>query len=294
MKLKKLLTTITLSVSLLSVSIFPVYASESINSDSISQSISSTNLINQSKVTKVALNCKTRNLIVGANETLVATVSPFAAKNKSVTWKSSKTSVATVDSTGNVKGLKAGKATITVTTVDGKKTAKCTVTVATGNPVTFNDINLERTVRDIINKPTGTLYTIDVQGITSLELQGSDLIDLTGIESLINLKLICFNNNKIVNISPLKGLKKLQSISLLGNKIADINDLQGLTNLTFLHLGQNEISDITALRGMTKLTKLVLNNNHVTDISCLQGMKKLINLELEGNQITNNWQPNKR
>lgn len=225
-------------------------------------------------------------MIVGANETLVATVSPFAAKNKSVTWKSSNTKIATVDSNGNVKGLRTGKATITVTTVDGKKTAKCTVTVVNGSQVTFNDINLERTVRDIINKPTGTLYTIDVQGITSLELQGSDLIDLTGIESLINLQGICFNNNKIVNISPLKGLKKLQGISLFGNKIEDINDLKGLTNLTFLHLGQNEISDITALSGMTKLTKLVLNNNHVTDISSLQGMKKLINLELEGNQIT--------
>lgn len=67
--------------------------------------------------------------MVGANETLTATVSPANASDKTVTYKSSDTSVATVDSTGKVLGVKAGTADITVTTKDGSKTAKCTVTV---------------------------------------------------------------------------------------------------------------------------------------------------------------------
>jgi len=83
------------------------------------------------KVTKVSLNKKTTSINVGANETLIPTVSPTTATNQNVTWKSSSTKIATVDSKGNVKGIKAGKVTITVTTVDGKKTAKCKVTITT-------------------------------------------------------------------------------------------------------------------------------------------------------------------
>ena len=75
----------------------------------------------------VKLNRGTLGLGVGENYGLVKTVSPSSA-NQSVTWTSSNTSVATVSSTGNVIGKKAGTATVTVKTSNGK-TAKCTVTV---------------------------------------------------------------------------------------------------------------------------------------------------------------------
>ncbi|MDR4022886.1 MAG: Ig-like domain-containing protein [Eubacteriales bacterium] len=61
---------------------------------------------------------------------LKATVTPSSATNKNVTWESSNTAVATVDSNGLVTGVKEGTATITVTTEDGGKTATCTVNVS--------------------------------------------------------------------------------------------------------------------------------------------------------------------
>ena len=80
-------------------------------------------------MTGVTLNKSTLTLKVGASETLTATIAPADATNKNVTWKSSDAAVATVDANGKVTGVKAGTATITVTTEDGGKTATCAVTV---------------------------------------------------------------------------------------------------------------------------------------------------------------------
>lgn len=66
--------------------------------------------------------------MVGGNETLVATVTPGNADDKTVTWTSSAEAVATV-SNGVVTAVSAGSADITVTTTDGNFTAKCTYTV---------------------------------------------------------------------------------------------------------------------------------------------------------------------
>ncbi|MDN3041026.1 Ig-like domain-containing protein [Enterococcus faecium] len=77
----------------------------------------------------VALNKTTLSLVVGANETLTATVLPVNATNKNVTWSSSDSTIATVDTKGKVVAVKAGTTKITVKTVDGNKSAECALTV---------------------------------------------------------------------------------------------------------------------------------------------------------------------
>jgi uncharacterized protein YjdB len=84
-------------------------------------------------VTGVTLNKATLALVPGGNDTLVATVQPATASNKTVTWASDAPGVATV-SNGLVTAVGNGTVAITVTTVDGGFTASCTVTVTT--PVT--------------------------------------------------------------------------------------------------------------------------------------------------------------
>ena len=80
-------------------------------------------------VTGVSLNKTTLTLTEGGSSKLTATVNPSNATNKNVTWVSSNSNVVSVDSKGNVKALKAGTATITVTTQDGNYKATCQVTV---------------------------------------------------------------------------------------------------------------------------------------------------------------------
>ena len=80
-------------------------------------------------VTGVALSLNSTELTINTTLDLTATVSPANATNKNVTWSSSNTSVATVNSSGRVSGVSAGTAIITATTQDGNKKATCTVEV---------------------------------------------------------------------------------------------------------------------------------------------------------------------
>ena len=66
---------------------------------------------------------------VGRSSKLTVTFTPADTTNKAVTWTSSDTSKATVDSNGKVKGVAEGNAVITATSVDGGFTASCNVQV---------------------------------------------------------------------------------------------------------------------------------------------------------------------
>ena len=79
-------------------------------------------------VTEISLSQSSLSLTVGQSFTLSVSVSPNNATNKSVTWTSSNSSVATVNR-GVVKAQKAGATTIYAVSSTGKK-ASCTVKVA--------------------------------------------------------------------------------------------------------------------------------------------------------------------
>ena len=76
----------------------------------------------------VSLDKTSLELTEGDEYTLVATVLPENASNKSVSWKSEDETIATV-SDGKVKAIKPGNASISVKTEDGGKTASCEITV---------------------------------------------------------------------------------------------------------------------------------------------------------------------
>lgn len=81
-------------------------------------------------VTEITLNKDKLSLHEGKTETLTAKISPSNANNKTLTWRSSDTKIATVDKNGKVAAVSKGKATITATATDGSKvSATCDVEV---------------------------------------------------------------------------------------------------------------------------------------------------------------------
>ncbi len=82
------------------------------------------------RVESIALSQTSLELIEGGSATLIATVTPTDATNKSVNWTSSDTSVATVDEIGKVKAISKGTATIKAEANDGSGVfASCAVRV---------------------------------------------------------------------------------------------------------------------------------------------------------------------
>ncbi|WP_277292100.1 Ig-like domain-containing protein [Treponema berlinense] len=78
-------------------------------------------------VEKVEITSTGKEVTAGETITLEATVSPENATDKTVTWTSADTAIATVDSTGKVTGVAAG--TVKITAKAGEKTDTVEVTV---------------------------------------------------------------------------------------------------------------------------------------------------------------------
>lgn len=91
-------------------------------------------------VKSVTLNFKKINLVIGESKSVTATVSPSNATNKSISWSSKDSSIATVTN-GKITGVKAGTTTITATA--GGKSASVEVVVREKGSTTcaFGDAN---------------------------------------------------------------------------------------------------------------------------------------------------------
>ena len=140
--------------------------------------------------TSITLDKSEISLEAKETDTLVATVLPELATEKSVEWSSSDESIATVDANGVVTAIAVGEATITATTVDGSNlSATCKVTVI---PTLATSITLDKTEISLETKETDTLVaTIFPELATekSVEWLSSDesiaIVDANGVVTAI-------------------------------------------------------------------------------------------------------------
>ena len=133
--------------------------------------------VNQSgniAITEVVVTPNAVSLAVGATQQLTFTLQPVDATDKSVTWSSSDSDVATVDGDGLVTAVAPGIATITITTVDGGKTDQCMVTVKTPTPPTI----LELIGVNLVSIPGGT-FTMGSPESEPLRVDNEDEHDVT-------------------------------------------------------------------------------------------------------------------
>lgn len=164
-------------------------------------------------VTGVELDKETLNLTVGDSSTLVASILPEDATDKTITWSTSADSVATIDN-GVVTAKAAGTSTITVKTNDGGFTDTCLITVEevkTEIDVKFSVVSSYVTAS--VDKKTakeGEDITITIKSVTDgYDLKAISLKDSEG-------KTISFiadptTSNKYTYKQPKDGVCKLDA-----------------------------------------------------------------------------------
>ena len=96
---------------------------------------------------------------IGDNATLYATILPEDATDKTHSWSSTNTNVATVDAAGKVTAKAAGSTIITATTGNGGKTATCRITVRPAT-VPVASITISKTGLMMENGTSETLTAI--------------------------------------------------------------------------------------------------------------------------------------
>ncbi len=88
-------------------------------------------------VQSISLNAESKKMVTEESFTLVATIAPADAIDKTITWTSSNDKVVSVDAKGVVKAVAMGEASVTAKSADGKVTATCKFSVVKRN---INDI----------------------------------------------------------------------------------------------------------------------------------------------------------
>lgn len=157
----------------------------------------------------------------------------------------------------------------------------------------------------------GEISLKDANEVTYLDLSGTGITDLSGIEQFSNLTGLNLSETSINDLSPLKSLKKLNYLNIYNTQVYDLkhianieslnylnanyvtmsslidtedidfnpetdaSDLSALKNLKFLHLDFCQLSDISALKNLPNLKYLYLNENSLTFYSNAEVLETL-------------------
>jgi len=187
-------------------------------------------------VTSVTLDKSSVNLTKGQSVTLVATVLPADATNKTVTWSSTDNTVASVNQNGQVTALKGGSATITAKA--GEMSATCQVSIT----VPVQSVSLDKQSLSLIEGNSATLIatinpsdatdntlswsssntsvaTVDQQGMVTAVKEGTATITVTASGQSAQCSVTV--SKKIVHVSSITldktslDMSKGQSVNLI-------------------------------------------------------------------------------
>jgi beta-glucanase (GH16 family) len=162
--------------------------------------------------------------------------------------------------------------------------------------VEVKDTQLRKLLNEKLGEKLGTTRTanqkitdVELEKLTDLNLDNSNITDLTGIGAAKNLQNLSLNHNSISNVSPLSGLASLKTLSLKENAIADISPLAGLTSLTSLHLEDqritvkpNDKSFVSPVRTWTGSSPYVHGSADVINDPATPGNIKILSLPANG------------
>lgn len=260
-------------------------------------------------VTGITLDEDEITISLSGTRTLIATVLPENATDKTVLWSSSDESVATVSSEGLVTAIAAGYCTITARA--GEYSAICRVGVG-GVPI-ISDYFPDPIFRDYVSlydgDSDGILSDEEISKCTRITLKGKgggdrlELYSLVGIEYLVALTILDCENTELTsldisqnvdlaelncNYCHLTGLDisnnpKIERLTIVANSISYL----GLSNkplLTSLFCDGNQLSQLD-VSGCNSLKYLTCSGNQIQSL-VVAGCGLLESIDCRSNQLT--------
>lgn len=173
---------------------------------------------------------------------------------------------------------------------------------APDNPVTFEDENLERTIRRALDKAEGSITQADMATLEELDASRSyaisparQIVSLVGLQYAVNLRLLNLKGHRVSDISLLSSLTALQVLILYQNPIESLLPLAALTSLLHLDLGFTGLHQLAVISAVLEsnflLQQLYLQNIVGPDYAALMpflvALTALQILDLSHNDIVN-------
>lgn len=154
----------------------------------------------------------------------------------------------------------------------------------------FNNLTNQNIEVAMLDSKTLIIFEGSLANITSLDVSGSNVTDLTGISAFTNVKRLSVHNNKITNLSELEKMTGITYLYLNGNNLGDsISSVWKLTNLTELYIDNTGISDkqFNGIVSLKKLKKLTCNKNTLRSLIALRNLPELKEVYASNNNIEN-------
>ena len=226
-----------------------------------------------------------KDVQVGKTITLKVTVTPSDAKNKSVKWTTSDSKIATVSSKGVVKGIKAGKATITATAQDGSK-VKGTYII---NVTTKSNSTTKKDDKKVVSNPinvSGKYLDVGIDKEISFTTKYDDnwFTTSSSTENKNLARLSVLSSSSVYNVDYAKSLLEQCGFSDV-TKIVNTPTKNNNDTVSYV-LGNKKIGDNTLIAIIIKGTsgdyEWVSNFNIGEGATVHEGFKKARNIVSNG------------
>jgi uncharacterized protein YjdB len=228
------------------------------------------------RVKELSLDKTSLDLFVDETYSLTVKITPNDAVNKDYTFSTSDSKIATVDAKGKIKAIKAGTATITVTTKDGNKKTTCTVTIKAkpkaDDWISFADANAKAICVEYFDtNGDGELSYAEAAAVTLIPginfdrytiFSGKDVIGINARDILYFNELQYFSSLKIIPERMFVG-QRLVEVSL-PESITEIggSSFMDCYNLTRVNIPES-VTKIwgRAFQNCCALTSIVIPND---------------------------------
>ena len=224
-------------------------------------------------VERIELSITDLLMDMGQSESLVVTVYPEDATNKTVTWSSDNPEVATVDSDGNITAISEGETFICASI--GDVLSSCSVKVFPIEYITFEDAIFEDYCLENFDvNCDGKISISEAYSVTKIIVKEKNIVSLKGIEFFASLQILNCMENQLTSID-VSNNKELMQFACSSNQLTSI-DVSNNTKLILFHCYSNQLTSIDVSNNAA-LEVLWCDDNLLTslDVSNNSALKSL-------------------